>query len=110
MTKGEHTKTYTAKQIDKAIARGKDQTDWTKVDAMTDEKLEQLIAEDPDEAEADPDWTKARLVLPQRKQQISIRVDADVLHWFKQYGKGYQRKMQAVLRTYMEAHKHDSPG
>ena len=71
------SKTYTAEQIDKAVARGEDRTDWTRVDAMTDAELEERIVADPDEAEADPDLTKARLVLPQRKQHPHIRVDAN---------------------------------
>ena len=108
MKKGKNIKTYTANQIDEAISRGEDQTDWAKVDAMTDAKLEQLIAEDPNESGFDPDWTKAKLVIPQAKQQISIRLDMDVLDWFKQQGKGYQRKIQAVLRAYMEANKQQS--
>ena len=83
---------------------GEDLTDWKRVDAMTEEDLERAIAADPD-ADIVPDWTKAKLVLPQRKQSVHLRVDPDVLDWFRQQGSGYLTRMNAVLRTYYEAHR-----
>jgi uncharacterized protein (DUF4415 family) len=47
-------------------------------------------------------WSKAKLVNPPTKQAISLRVDRDVLDWFKNQGKGYQSLMNAVLRSYVE--------
>ena len=47
-------------------------------------------------------WEKAELVKPLTKQAISLRVDSDVLDWFKSQGKGYQSLMNAVLRSYVE--------
>ncbi|MEG4148367.1 BrnA antitoxin family protein [Microcoleus sp. Pol12B5] len=49
-------------------------------------------------------WVKAKLVTPLTKQAISLRVDSDVLDWFKSQGKGYQSLMNAVLRSYVEHH------
>jgi len=49
-------------------------------------------------------WADAVLVPPRIKQPISLRVDADVLEWFRKSGRGYQTRMNAVLRTYMEHH------
>ncbi len=40
-----------------------------------------------------------------RKRQVTLRVDADVLDWFKNLGKGYQSRINALLRAYMDAHK-----
>lgn len=40
-----------------------------------------------------------------RKAQLTLRVDSDVLEWFKKQGQGYQTKINALLRAYMEAHK-----
>lgn len=40
-----------------------------------------------------------------RKQQLTIRVDGDVLDWYKQQGQGYQTKINSLLRAYMDAHK-----
>ncbi|WP_347338467.1 BrnA antitoxin family protein [Bradyrhizobium forestalis] len=83
--------------------RRKGNTDWARLDAMTDEELEASIANDPDWAEfKDIDWSDAVLVMPPRKKAISIRVDEDVLDFFKREGEGYQRRMNAVLRSYME--------
>ena len=49
-------------------------------------------------------WETAKLVQPMTKQAISLRVDRDVLDWFKSQGKGYQSLMNAVLRSYFEYH------
>jgi uncharacterized protein (DUF4415 family) len=48
-------------------------------------------------------WKKAKLVMPENKKAISLRVDNDVLKWFKAKGKGYQSLMNAVLKTYVDA-------
>jgi len=45
------------------------------------------------------------LRMPKTKPRISIRLDRDVLEWFKSHGVGYQTRINAVLRMYMEAHK-----
>jgi uncharacterized protein (DUF4415 family) len=70
---------------------------------MTEEELEASIANDPGWAEfKDIDWSDAVLVVPPKKKAISIRVDEDVLDFFKREGDGYQRRINAVLRSYME--------
>ncbi|HEX9588473.1 MAG TPA: BrnA antitoxin family protein [Bradyrhizobium sp.] len=70
---------------------------------MTDAEVEASIANDPDWAEfKDIDWSDAVLVIPTRKKAISIRVDEDVLDYFKSEGDGYQRRINAVLRSYMQ--------
>lgn len=70
---------------------------------MTDEEVEASIANDPDWAEfKDIDWSDAVLVIPAKKKAISIRVDEDVLDFFKKEGDGYQRRINAVLRSYMQ--------
>ena len=49
-------------------------------------------------------WASARVVYPDRpKTQLTVRLDADVVEWFKRQGKGYQTRMNAVLRSYYEA-------
>jgi uncharacterized protein (DUF4415 family) len=83
--------------------RRKGKTDWARFDAMTDEEVETSIANDPDWAEfKDIDWSNAVLVVPSKKKAISIRVDEDVLDYFKREGDGYQRRINAVLRSYMQ--------
>ena len=79
--------------------RGK--TDWAAVDALTDEEIEAAIRKDPDAVPLDFDWSDAVLVIPPKKKAISIRVDEDVLDYFKREGAGYQRRINAVLRSFM---------
>jgi uncharacterized protein (DUF4415 family) len=83
-----------------APLRGK--TDWAAVDALTDEEIDEAIRKDPDAVPLDFDWSEAVLVIPSKKKAISIRLDEDVLDFFKQEGAGYQRRMNAVLRSYMQ--------
>jgi uncharacterized protein (DUF4415 family) len=85
-----------------------DLTDYARLDAMTDEDIAKAVAEDPDAALLDIDWTKARLVLPPGKDNVTLRVDRDVLEWFRSTGKGFHTRMNAVLRAYMEAHRQGS--
>ena len=47
-------------------------------------------------------WDNAKLVQPRTKQAISIRLDSDVLDWFKNQGKGYQSSIDSVLKSYVE--------
>ena len=82
--------------------RRKGKTDWARVDALTDEGITKAVANDPDAAPIDIDWSDAVLVIPARKKAISIRVDEDVLAYFKREGDGYQRRINAVLRSYMQ--------
>jgi uncharacterized protein (DUF4415 family) len=48
-------------------------------------------------------WKTARLVLPEPKDRLTIRVDRDVVRWLKKNGPGYQTRINAILRFYMEA-------
>lgn len=83
--------------------RRKGKTDWARFNAMTDAEINAAIANDPDWDEfKDIDWSDAVLVMPSRKKAISIRVDEDVLDFFKKEGSGYQRRINAVLRSYMQ--------
>ena len=82
--------------------RRKSKTDWAYIDALTDEEIEAAVRNDPDAVPLDVDWSKAVLVVPSKKKAISIRVDEDVLDFFKKQGEGYQRRMNAVLRSYMD--------
>ena len=48
-------------------------------------------------------WDNAKVLLPENKQQITLRLDPEVIRYFKRTGKGYQSRMGAVLRSYVEA-------
>jgi uncharacterized protein (DUF4415 family) len=99
---------YTAEEISEKLARGEDKTDWAKVDAMTEEELEAAIAADPDSAVSPESWDNVIIGLPdfiKPKKHVNLRIDSDVWRWFKEQGKGYQTRMNAVLRSYMLAQK-----
>ncbi len=82
------------------ISKGK--TDWRAVDAMTDERIRRGIEKDPDAHPTNEAfWKKAKIVMPQAKETMTIRLDADVLEWFRKQGKGYQTRINAVLRSYV---------
>lgn len=102
MRKKNGTVRYTAKQIKGKIARGEDRTNWAKADALTGAKLEASIRADVDDVHAEPDWTQAIIGIPAPKDHINIRVDHDVLQWFKSNGKGYQTLMNNVLRAFVQ--------
>jgi uncharacterized protein (DUF4415 family) len=52
-------------------------------------------------------WERARPAAPRAKKSVHLRLDPDVLDWFRQQGPGYQTKINAVLRSFYEAHKDD---
>lgn len=87
------------------IRRGN--TDWARVDALTDEDIAKAVAEDPDAAPLlDREWfKKARIVLPEPKVPVSIRLDREVLDWFKAQGPRYQSRINAVLRAFVDARR-----
>ncbi len=99
---------YTAEELQEMIRRGEDKTDWAKVDAMTEEELEASIAADPDDVFDEAALAKAFKGLPPgvwdvpRKQDVHIRLDSDVVTWFKGQGRGYQTRINAVLRAFVE--------
>ena len=54
-------------------------------------------------------WEKADIRIPGDKKAVYIRLDSDVLDWLKSQGKGYQTRINAILRAYYEAHRSDAP-
>ena len=84
------------------------QTDWEKVKNMTEAEIDEAAASDPD-AQPTDEAKDPKSVIPQPKHAISLRVDSDVLAWFKSQGRGYQTRINAVLRAYMEAQRLGRP-
>lgn|SRR5579872_211004 len=82
-------------------------TDWARLTHQTDRQIERAVVSDTDAPPiADESWfRRARLLEPQPKQAVSIRLDEDLIQWFKSRGKGYQTRINAVLRAYVEAHR-----
>ena len=84
------TKNYSLEEIHAL----KSETDWSRLESS--EPYE-------DEQEFEVDWSSAKIGLPEPKKMISLRVDPDVLEFFKSQGKGYQTRINAVLRAYKDA-------
>ncbi|MCK5284639.1 MAG: BrnA antitoxin family protein [Alphaproteobacteria bacterium] len=52
-------------------------------------------------------WSEAKIVFPEEnKKQLTLRLDADIVEWFKSQGNGYQTRMNAVLRSFYESQAH----
>ena len=83
----------------------KSETDWKRIDAMKDEDID--LSETP---EVTPEMF-ARGVLRRnfqpipRKKQLTLRIDSDVVEWYKNQGRGYQTRINALLRAYMKEHQ-----
>jgi uncharacterized protein (DUF4415 family) len=86
----------------------KSQTDWDRVDKLRDKDID--IFDNP---EVTPEMF-AKAVLRKglqpvdRKTQVTLRIDADVLTWFKKQGRGYQTRINSLLKAYKEAHQKES--
>ncbi len=81
------------------------ETNWDALETMTDEQVDTSdIAPIPPERFAKA-LVRNRLKPVEPKQQITLRIDADVIDWFRKQGRGYQTRINAILRAYKEAHK-----
>ena len=88
----EHIVRYTIEEIHKM----KDLTDWDRVKAQTEDAPY-------DEDDFEVDWSSARWVVPHPKKSVSLRLDSEILAFFKAQGKGYQTRINAVLKAYKDA-------
>lgn len=83
----------------------KSETDWARIDSVTDEDID--FSDNP-EVTADMFVNavirKGLKPLP-RKSQLTLRIDQDVIDFFKDQGRGYQTRINQLLRAYMDAHK-----
>ena len=91
-----------SKKRTSTISKGK--TDWDQFDALTDDEIRAGIKADSDAHATNEDfWKTAKVVMPHAKETITIRLDPDVLEWFRKKGRGYQTRINAVLRSYIRA-------
>lgn len=81
-------------------------TDWARVDRQTDDEIAAAVAGDPDAAPLLPAawFREATLLPPLTKQGVFLRLDPDVLAWFKAGGPGYQTRINQALRAFVQAH------
>ena len=79
------------------------QTDWEALEKKTDEEIREAVESDPDTHFLDEDWFEAATFVDPsaEKERISIRLDEDILEFFRSQGRGYQSRINKVLREYM---------
>ena len=85
--------------MNKASSRERSGTDWQRLSTMKDSEID--VSESPELDDAF--FANATLLLPEPKKPISLRLDKDVIDWYRKQGAGYQTRMNAVLRMYMKA-------
>jgi uncharacterized protein (DUF4415 family) len=84
-------------------SKSKGNTDWNRLRRLSDAEIRKGIEADPDAHPTDEVfWKDAKVVLPRRKEVVTMRLDADLLEWFRQQ-EGYQTRINAILRAYMKA-------
>jgi len=83
------------------VSKDTTKSDLKRLDAMDDAAIDYSDIPALDEGF----FRQARVVVPPGKKQLTIRLDADVLSWLKQQGRGYQSRINAILRAYYEAHR-----
>jgi uncharacterized protein (DUF4415 family) len=88
---------YTAAELDAMKAAGKTLTDWK---AAAGKPVPD--GSDPDDAIERIEWVTTQLPMPKRKEHTNLRIDDDVLAFFRSQGRGYQTRINAVLRSYVE--------
>jgi uncharacterized protein (DUF4415 family) len=98
MAKKERAARYSADKL----AKLKSETDWAKVDAATQAEVERQA--DEDDGPLPDGWEKTVILgLPPGKEAVKLRIDSDVLQWFRRTGKGYQTRMNNVLRAFVKS-------
>jgi uncharacterized protein (DUF4415 family) len=96
---------FTTEELKEMARRGKTKTDWKRVEAMKDDD----IIVDGDSPEITAEMWRNAVVTDRRppKKNITLRIDAEIIDWFKARGKGYQTRMNAVLRVFIELQRKD---
>lgn len=92
---------YTAEKLAELVEQEGSGTDWEKAEAMTAAEIEAIVAADADEADMVMDWDNVTVEAPKPKAVLNMRVDKDILDYFRKTGKGYQTRINAILRSYV---------
>ena len=88
--------------MNKTSTETKSGTDWTRLRRMKDEDIDFSGIPPVDRSL----FKKMVVRMPEKKAALSIRLDPGVVAWFRKQGRGYQTRINAVLRSYVEAHSH----
>ena len=85
-----------------------DESDWARVDRQTDAQIVRAVKSDRDaETLAAAFWKNAKVQMPRRKVPVTIKLDPDVLAFFRKAGRGYQTRINAVLRSFIQHADHE---
>jgi uncharacterized protein (DUF4415 family) len=79
--------------------KNRSHTNWERLSTMTEKEINLSDSPELD----DSFFENATLLMPEPKKSVSLRIDKDVLDWYKHQGPGYQTRINAVLRMYMRA-------
>jgi uncharacterized protein (DUF4415 family) len=109
LAKKEHIVKYTDEELRAKRERGDGKSDFARAAAMTDAQIEAAVDSDPDESALVFDWSRATPESPKPKAVLNMRVDHDVMEFFRKQGKGYQTKINAVLRSYVNRMSRHEP-
>ncbi len=72
-------------------------TNYKRINKLSDKDIDYSDIPETDEEF----WSDAEILFPTKKTHVSIRLDDDIISWFKQFGKGYQTKINSVLKSYI---------
>ena len=89
----------------KTVTSSKSRTDWKRIDALKDRDIDFSDSREIQPAMFARAIVRRGLKPVPHKEQLTLRIDSEVVKWFKSSGQGYQTKINALLRAYVEAHK-----
>ncbi len=107
MPRKESIKRASADELAAMRARGETRSDWKAAEARSHAEADHLA--DEDDGALPAGWQSSVEIGIPRKEAVHIRLDADVLAWFRDHGPGYQTRINAVLRSFVQARQQSGP-
>ncbi len=100
MAKRKRIARYTADEVRTKVTMGESRTDWQRVDTTTAADIDRQAQED----EVSDEWSADAVIagIPPQKTPVNIRLDQDIIDFFKDFGPGYQTRINSVLRSFVE--------
>lgn len=97
-------------QADGTYNEAGDETDWARLNAMSDEEIERISEEDEEGVPLDDEaWEHALQAYPPPRDLVMVPVDRDVLAWLKAQDEAFPSRINKILRAYYDAHRNDAP-
>jgi uncharacterized protein (DUF4415 family) len=86
--------------VSKRNLKAQSKTNWNRIDKLKDKAIDYSDIPELD----DVFFKKAKIEMPHKKDSVTLRIDHDVLEWFKQHENKYQSRINAILRAYYKSH------